>query len=204
MESLDSLECLSEKSLSILEEAKKEFASKGFYEASVDTIAANAGVGKGTVYRHFGDKDSLFFAVFQHSFKTYVESMSRKERKADFKSNLKEMYYEMVEEIYENIGLVKLVFHQFSKMLTEDNHLKSFKAMMFEKEIEIFRKIVICAIENKELRGDLDIAQATFFLWEQSAMIPRNILILQMPKEKAYEHFEFVINTIYEGFKRRD
>lgn len=47
----------------ILDAAYDVFADKGFYNATVDEIAQEAGVGKGTVYRHFDSKDNLFQAV---------------------------------------------------------------------------------------------------------------------------------------------
>ncbi|MCR5188039.1 MAG: TetR/AcrR family transcriptional regulator [Treponema sp.] len=47
----------------ILESAKKEFLEKGFMNASLRTIAANAGVTTGAMYRHFKDKDALFCAL---------------------------------------------------------------------------------------------------------------------------------------------
>jgi TetR/AcrR family transcriptional repressor of mexJK operon len=46
----------------ILKAATEAFLHSG-YAASVDEIAAVAGVGKQTVYRHFGDKQSLFLAA---------------------------------------------------------------------------------------------------------------------------------------------
>jgi hypothetical protein len=42
----------------ILRVAMEVFADEGFHGADVQVIAHRAGVGKGTVYRHFGDKDS--------------------------------------------------------------------------------------------------------------------------------------------------
>ena len=75
---------------------------------------------------------------------------------------------------------------------------------MFEKEILMFKSLLARGIETGELNPNLDIYNAAFFLWEQSSMIPRNILILDLPKEKAHDHFEFIINIIFEGCKRRD
>ena len=48
------------KRAAILEAAKRMFTQHGFDGASMDQIAAEAGVSKLTVYSHFGDKDSLF------------------------------------------------------------------------------------------------------------------------------------------------
>ena len=47
----------------LLESAKKEFLQKGFAGASLRTIAANAGVTTGAMYRHFKDKDAFFCAL---------------------------------------------------------------------------------------------------------------------------------------------
>jgi TetR/AcrR family transcriptional repressor of mexJK operon len=47
----------------ILRAALAVFLREGYAGASVDEIAATAGVGKQTVYGHFGDKEQLFLAV---------------------------------------------------------------------------------------------------------------------------------------------
>ena len=47
----------------ILASAKAEFLEKGFTNASLRTIAANAGLTTGAMYRHFKDKDALFCAL---------------------------------------------------------------------------------------------------------------------------------------------
>ena len=47
----------------LLESAKKEFLEKGFMNASLRTIAANAGVTTGAMYRHFKDKNAFFCAL---------------------------------------------------------------------------------------------------------------------------------------------
>lgn len=51
-----------QKRKAILDAAVTAFLHSG-YAASVDEIAAAAGVGKQTVYRHFGDKQALFAAA---------------------------------------------------------------------------------------------------------------------------------------------
>lgn len=47
----------------ILRAALDVFLREGFAGASVDTVAGTAGVGKQTVYAHFGDKEKLFLAA---------------------------------------------------------------------------------------------------------------------------------------------
>jgi len=47
----------------ILREAVHIFARDGFRGTDVQVVADRAGVGKGTVYRYFGDKQELFWAT---------------------------------------------------------------------------------------------------------------------------------------------
>jgi AcrR family transcriptional regulator len=47
----------------VLDAARVAFGAKGYAQASVDEIAAAAGVTKGAVYHHFAGKEALFRAV---------------------------------------------------------------------------------------------------------------------------------------------
>ena len=51
------------KRMAILEQAIRAFAELGFRGTDVQVIADRAGVGKGTVYRYFGNKQDLFWAT---------------------------------------------------------------------------------------------------------------------------------------------
>jgi len=56
-----------ERSLEILDAAVETFAAKGYAQTDVQEIADRVGVGKGTVYRHFGNKEALFLAAVKHA-----------------------------------------------------------------------------------------------------------------------------------------
>jgi len=60
----------------ILEAARKAFTSFGA-DASLDDIAKQAGVGAGTLYRHFPSRDALIEAVYRSE----VEKLAAAERK---------------------------------------------------------------------------------------------------------------------------
>ena len=47
----------------ILDTAKKEFMEKGYHDASVRSIAKQAGLTTGAIFRYFADKESLFAAL---------------------------------------------------------------------------------------------------------------------------------------------
>ena len=50
----------------LLEQAKVEFAEKGFMKASLRTICTNAGVTTGALYFFFRDKEDLFTSLYRN------------------------------------------------------------------------------------------------------------------------------------------
>lgn len=56
----------------ILEAARAAFAASG--EASLNSIARQAGVGPGTLYRHFPTREALMLAVYRHDVQGLVDS----------------------------------------------------------------------------------------------------------------------------------
>ena len=54
-----------DKGQAIVDAAARVFLEQGYGAASMDTIAAEAGVSKQTVYSHFGAKEALFEAIIQ-------------------------------------------------------------------------------------------------------------------------------------------
>ena len=52
----------------IMQAAEKLFACRRFHEITLEEVAKDAKVGKGTIYLHFKDKDDLFFQTALASF----------------------------------------------------------------------------------------------------------------------------------------
>jgi len=55
---------------SILDAATDEFAAKGFGGARVDSVAARAKANKRMLYHYFGDKEALYLAVLEASYRS--------------------------------------------------------------------------------------------------------------------------------------
>ncbi len=69
--STDAPKLVDKKREAILEAAARVFAERGFGDTDVQVIADAAGVGKGTVYRHFGNKQDLFLAAADDGMKRF-------------------------------------------------------------------------------------------------------------------------------------
>ena len=58
----------------ILEAARRVLAERGADGTSIDAVAKKAGVGKGTVFRRFGDRSGLFQALLDEHLRTFQDA----------------------------------------------------------------------------------------------------------------------------------
>lgn len=61
----------------ILAAAQRLFAERGAHATTMDAIATEAGVGKGTLFRRFGDRASLVFALLDQTERAFQEAILR-------------------------------------------------------------------------------------------------------------------------------
>jgi AcrR family transcriptional regulator len=93
----------------ILEAAADEFAERGL-AVSLDDVAVRAGVGVGTVYRRFPDRESLVNALFENRVAEFVEMAERAERHPDAFEGLVGFIREGTEFHGRNRALKELMF----------------------------------------------------------------------------------------------
>ncbi|MGI9060369.1 MAG: TetR/AcrR family transcriptional regulator [Ktedonobacteraceae bacterium] len=59
----------------ILQAAEEVLQKKGYYDTSMDEIAARVGIAKGTIYTHFPGKEELVVAIFKRSMETFLQGI---------------------------------------------------------------------------------------------------------------------------------
>ena len=103
----------------ILEVGKQEFLEKGFKDASLRKIVANAGFTQGAFYGYYPDKEALFTALvseaadglveqFKHAQEAHFDLIEKSE--TQFSRKLSTEYLHIfVNYIYDNFDAFKLV-----------------------------------------------------------------------------------------------
>lgn len=71
-----------EQAAKMLDAAARLFGSQRFHEVRMEDVAARAGVGKGTIYRYFEDKDELYLAMLDRAAHQINERISEGVRQA--------------------------------------------------------------------------------------------------------------------------
>jgi TetR/AcrR family transcriptional regulator len=57
----------------IVDTATRHFAERGYHDARVGDIAKALGIAKGSIFQHFGSKDSLFFEVYKRAVRSFAK-----------------------------------------------------------------------------------------------------------------------------------
>jgi TetR/AcrR family fatty acid metabolism transcriptional regulator len=67
----------------ILDAAGRLFGCHRFHEVRMEDIAAEAGVGKGTLYRYFNDKEELYLELLERASRQYVARLDEEKRRVE-------------------------------------------------------------------------------------------------------------------------
>jgi AcrR family transcriptional regulator len=164
----------------ILEVAKEAFTRSGA-NASLDDIAKQAGVGPGTLYRHFPTREVLLQAVYRSE----LEKLAAAERKFAQTMTPIEALRAWLLLFVDAIAAKELIAPALNTLVGD--HKKMFEAS-YAQTLEAIRSLVKRAIKSGDIRRDLDpidliralvgVANvATSPEWQQSARRLVDILV---------------------------
>jgi AcrR family transcriptional regulator len=100
-----------QKRLKIIAAAAELFAAHPFHKVLLSEVAEGAGVGKGTLYIYFKNKEDLYLSVLYSGFAELVERMQRRLDKNQFGpiENLEAAIREIVQFAYQNPHMFDLM-----------------------------------------------------------------------------------------------
>ncbi|QNM98344.1 TetR/AcrR family transcriptional regulator [Chitinimonas koreensis] len=109
----------------ILDAAARVFAQKSFLGASLDEVAADAGLTKGAVYWHFKSKSDLFFALldsrFQQEYDVHVpEALALESVQRDQKEGLKALLSSVLGRVKEDPDWPRLLLEFMGQARTPE------------------------------------------------------------------------------------
>lgn len=110
-----------EKRSAILEAAREEFEGKFFADVTLEAVAARAGVGKGTLYLYFKNKEDLFLQLAvdgMDEMAARVKEMTESE--GAYKNVFFQLGGELVDFFQHRVGLVRLMHQTGSKQIVSE------------------------------------------------------------------------------------
>jgi TetR/AcrR family fatty acid metabolism transcriptional regulator len=142
-----------ERAALILGVAQDVFADKGYYDASIDEIAARAGIAKGTVYLHFAGKEDLLVALVEQQIN---EFLARLDHVIGERLTVRERLEEILLDVFTRIRAKR------NQVLLELNNGVGLANSVIEKRPELQAQItraterLAALLEEGKRNGELD------------------------------------------------
>jgi len=190
----------------ILEEAEKQFAKVGPFQASVNVIAENAKINKRMIYHYFGSKEELYRAVLKANLQKIYELEAKAfEKSEDLIANVRQGIRDYYYFLRDNPNYVKInawedvAGGQVTRELVEDTLL-----IGYDKLKRIYQEGVTRGIFRKDISLEQIIISinalcfSTFarkevlkFFWKQD---------IEIKLEERLEHIcQLILRTLTTG-----
>jgi AcrR family transcriptional regulator len=184
-----------EKELAILDAASRVFAARPFHEVLIDTIAADAGIGKGTIYRYFETKEDLYFATVLHVMETLAADLGTETHtEASGIRRLERIAARILNSFWERRYL--LPFFQ------RDERFPTLEVELIRRRAPILRVVqeaILAGIEQREIRGIDARIGAELFL----GMV-RSMNLFHTREDRLEDAVAQLMSVFVEGIGRRD
>ena len=109
----------------ILAAASKIFAARQYHEVLCDEIAAEAGIGKGTIYRYFRTKEDLYFATILQGYEAINESLATAiAAEATPARRLERIARELFEYFWDRRYFYSLLYRNEQRFLAQEGRLQ--------------------------------------------------------------------------------
>ena len=189
--------------------ALEEFADRGYHQASMNRLVAQAGIPKGSLYQYFPNKEGIFQHLFQHALSLVRRTLTQVKDETleeDLFTRLEKSLLAGVRFLNEHPRIYSLYLKiQFDKNVPLRGE---FLAAVRRHAAEYFGSLLRRARERGELRPGLPQA-ATLFLLDavfdrflQSVAVPALDVTLnlhQASEEMIRQRLKELINTLRDG-----
>lgn len=155
----------------ILDAAEKVLFSKGFKEATVDDIAAEAELSKATLYAYFDSKEDMYLAVHMRGMNRLREMFEKvaagEEKGIDKVRAIGAAYYEF-SKTYPHYSRAMVHFEKKACALGENDELASQMHASGRPVLGLVEQALRTGIEDGTVRPDIDPETTALLLWAQS------------------------------------
>lgn len=134
----------------IIKAASDLFSKKSYHDVTMDQIALEVGVAKGTIYLYFESKENLYLGILEHTFETIESILEREIAKKDpAPHKLKKMLRLIFQFYFENMDVLRILTRDETRLIRE--HYE-FTEHWRKRRIKLYRKILDKGIKEGSFR----------------------------------------------------
>jgi len=178
----------------IMKAAEKLFTNRRFHEITLDEVAGAAGVGKGTIYRYFEDKDDLFFQVATSGFDELCRILQAPASgKAPFEDQLLGVCRRISDFFRKRRQLLRMMQTEEVRMYWRRGQAKERWLARRRELVDAVGKVLAVGVREGAVRPDLDCDVLAAFLLGMLRTRARGVETDEPPPH------EFVVDLFLQG-----
>lgn len=179
----------------ILEAASHVFAAKEFHRVLIDDVAAEAGIGKGTVYRYFQTKEDLYFSTILRGLDRLHEILSAAlPQEPSPVARLERIARETLSFFWNQRSLLMLLYREEKRMTARREEFR----VRRDRILRLVQETLVQGIGRREFRGVDARISAEMFL----GMI-RGVNLFRREDDKLNKLVSEVMAAFTHGIARR-
>lgn len=152
-----------DKKQQVLDAALQVFSEEGFHKAKITKIAELAGIGAGTVYLYFQNKQSILEELFLRSWLRIEQKLIYLSDDDNLtpKGKIRELLHTIISLMYENKNMAIMFLHEYSFWSSgpSKNVNKS-----VDNAKQLFSYIIKMGVDKGDFRSSVIAAEATAFI----------------------------------------
>jgi AcrR family transcriptional regulator len=135
----------------IMRAAANLFSKKSYHDVTMDQIAEQVGVAKGTIYLYFESKENLYLGILEHTHET-IESILVKEieKNAPAPQKLKKVLTLIFQFYFENMDVLRILTRDETRLIKE--HYEFTERWRYRR-LKLYRKILEKGIKEGSFRS---------------------------------------------------
>jgi AcrR family transcriptional regulator len=185
------------RSAEILGAARKVFALKGFSDATMDEIAAAAGIAKGTIYLYFPTKRDIYLAALKEGLTELRERTNRNmEAVRGIRAKLRGFITTRIEYAETNRDFIRIYHSEFGNLTKAPLYDSEFQ-QLYLQQAEDLKAVLQAAVEGGEIRNVRTEFMA-FMIYDmvKGVMTQR---LLEWSQRKMEEDIQLVDDLLWKG-----
>ena len=156
-----------------------------FHEITLDEVAAAAGVGKGTIYRYFGDKNELFFQVATSGFDELCELLEQiVPADRDFPEKLSTVCQEIGRFFATRRQLLQMMQNEAGRIFWAKGRIRERWMAKREKLFAAVGEVLDEGVRAKIVRSDVSTEVLATFLLGMLRTMARDLYNADDPEEQ--------------------
>lgn len=135
----------------IMKAAAILFSQKSYHDVTVDQIAEEVGVAKGTIYLYFESKENLYLGILEHTHETIESILVKEIEKNDHApQKLKKVLILIFQFYFQNRDVLRILTRDETRLIQE--HYE-FTERWRHRRIKLYRKILEKGIKEGSFRS---------------------------------------------------